>query len=151
MNDEIKEYSKEQQKLKDYLDNVTIEQIIDKLKDDDGMTWWVDYQDKYQPNWKKLYCKEVILLLDYITNLQQENERLKEQCKEWKENHKAVCIQRDNILDNIVKNTEERMDYKSRNEKAVEYMNNTFNITSIKDMFDIMNKLEDILNGRSDE
>lgn len=54
---------------------------------------------------------------DYITNLQEENERLKEECKKWKENHKAVCIQRDNILDNIVKDTERRIDYKSRCEK----------------------------------
>ena len=65
--------------------------------------------------------EHLVDLFNYITNLQEENERLKEQCKEWKENHKAVCIQRDNILDNIVKDTEDRIDYKSRIDKAIEY------------------------------
>ena len=84
-------------------------------------------------------------ILDYITNLQQinknltnslnnkveegiklqlENDKLKEQCKQWKENHKVVCIQRDNILNNTVKDIEEQIDYKSRNERAIEYIGN---------------------------
>ena len=129
MNKEIKELPKEQQKLKDYLDNVTIEQIIDKLKDDDGMTWWVDYQDQYQPNWKKIYVKEVQLLLDYITNLQQENKRLKQElnCKEYfsstmPENTEFVILTKNNY-DRQQKDIElELIDYKSRNQKAVEYI-----------------------------
>lgn len=34
---------------------------------------------------------------------------------------------------------------------AMKYMNNTFDIKDAKDMFEIMNKLEDILNGDCDE
>lgn len=40
--------------------------------------------------------------------------------------------------------------YKERIEKAVKYMNNTFDIRDVKDMFEIMNKLEDILKGEED-
>lgn len=85
---------------------------------------------------------------DYITNLQQENERLKQpkifiDTQDMEERYGEELYKE--YLEKQVK------DYKSRIEKATEYMNNTFDITSIKDMFDIMNKLEDILNGRSDE
>ena len=31
--------------------------------------------------------------------------------------------------------------------KAIEYMNNTFDISSVKEMYEIMNKLEEILKG----
>lgn len=34
-----------------------------------------------------------------------------------------------------------------RIKKAIECMNNTFNITSVKDMVDLMNKIEEILKG----
>ena len=77
MKDEIRKYSKEQQKLKDYFDNVSLEQVINKLKDNDGMAWWVDWKDYYQPVFKKIYHQEVSILLDYITNLQQENQDYK--------------------------------------------------------------------------
>lgn len=47
------------------------------------------------------------------------------------------------------------MDYtyqlRQRIDKAIKYMNNTFNISSVKDMFDIMNTLEEILKGDVDE
>lgn len=70
----------------------------------------------------KLECYENgVYYSSKVDELEQENEILKKLCKEWKENHKAVCIQRDNILDNIVKDTEKRIDYKSRCEKAIEY------------------------------
>ena len=127
--------------------NDEIREILDKLKDDD----WYDELDLTGDKWIELKQTETNKILDYITNLQQENhelksklecyengayysskvdeleqenERLKKLCKEWKENHKAVCIQRDNILDNIVKDTEKRIDYKSRCDKAVEYIKN---------------------------
>lgn len=88
--------------------------------------------------------------------LQEENERLKEQCKEWKENHKAVCIQRDNILNNIVKDTEDRIDYKSRNEKAIEYIEEQSDYISSKSGTYYMcyaerNIVLDILKGGDEE
>ena len=38
--------------------------------------------------------------------------------------------------------------YRTIIDKALEYMNYTFDIRDVKDMFNIMNKLEDILNGK---
>ena len=76
-------------------------------------------------------------VLDYITNLQQLNEELIDKLD--------IFILSDKTKQETIDN------FRKRIEKAVEYMNNTFDIRSIKDMYDIMNKLEDILNGRSDE
>lgn len=92
---------------------------------------------KENADYKRLSCDEIAILRDYITNLQQENKELNDSNQWW--NNRFNAVQRD------------YEDYKSRIEKAVEYMNNTFNIRDVKDMFEIINKLEDILNGRSDE
>ena len=54
--------------------NKEIKEIIDKLKDGN----WYDELDLTGEMWIELRWKETHLLLDYITNLQQENERLKE-------------------------------------------------------------------------
>ena len=61
-----------------------------------------------------LYNYEVKLLLDYITNLQQENEKLKYQLE----------IQKDLTI----KNRMRKHIYKSRCEKAIEYIQNENNI-----------------------
>ena len=73
---------------------------------------------------------EMKVMCDYITTLQEKNEKLKEECRQWKENHKAVCIQRDNILDKIVKDTEEEIDYKKRIDKAIDKLNEQIAFTS---------------------
>ena len=52
--------------------------------------------------------------------------------------------------DKIVITNPDRVDYKARVEKAIKYMDNTFNISSVKEMFDIMNKIENILNGEEE-
>lgn len=88
--------------------------------------------------------EHLLELYNYITNLQQENEHLRSDLNTLKN----TIIEVNSLFNHL---TKKDLDYKSRCEKAVEYMNNTFNITGVKDMFDIMNKLEDILNGRSDE
>ena len=41
--------------------------------------------------------------------------------------------------------------FKDRIEKAIEYMNYTFNISSVKEMYEIMNELEKILQGSDKE
>jgi hypothetical protein len=41
--------------------------------------------------------------------------------------------------------------FKDRIEKAIEYMNYTFNISSVKEMYEIMNELEEILQGSDKE
>ena len=64
-------------------------------------------------------CK---ILYDYITNLQVENKFSKEYEKQYR----------------IAK---------SRNEKAIRYMNNTFNITSMKEFYKHLDNIENILKG----
>ena len=65
---------------------------------------------------EKMYClseKEKTKLLDYITHLQEENERLKEELQQEKKDFKETndyCF--------------ELKDYKSRCEKAIEYILN---------------------------
>ena len=103
-----------------------------------------------------LHSDKAKALLDYITKLQKENERLKEQCKEWKENHKAVCIQRDNILNNTVKDIEEQIDYKSRNEKAIDKLNTQLAFTSsyqlnYQSAMNIIEETKSILQGSDKE
>ena len=127
------------------------DEIKEKLKLIDGFfnkAWACDLDEVYHAvidtitnlqHIKDLYNQ---LLKDY-DELQQENERLQINLG-LKQFIKHTDM-------NFCKLEDELEDYKSRCEKAVEYMNNTFNIREVKDMFDIMNKLEDILNGRSDE
>ena len=64
----------------------------------------------------ELNSKQSHLLLDYITNLQQENERLKELCDEYEEEHS-------NEFKIWKEERHELLDYKSRCEKAIEYIN----------------------------
>ncbi len=81
-------------------------------------------------------CK---ILLDYITNLQQENERLKLNHKQLKDIDK-IAISNSKLI-------KEKEDYKQRIEKAVEYLEKPY-----RDDFDYSRaELIDILNGRSDE
>ena len=83
-------------------------------------------------------------LLDYITNLQQENQELNDSVTWW--NNRFNAVQRD------------YEDYKSRIDEAVEYIQNhqlVFELSSkkvISQWFDMFYKdTLNILNGRSDE
>ena len=97
------------------------------------------------------------ILLDYITNLQQENERLKEDNKEEIKINYMFVSKCDSL--NV-----QLQDYKSRIEKAVEYIENTplyettydYNMEEELEIQNVSdetasNKLLNILNGRSDE
>ncbi len=89
-------------------------------------------------------------LLDYITNLQQENERLKEENK-----HIFANVNDDELLRSNAMNWAEAQDYKSRIEKAIPMLKELniklkgiLNIgIDIKEISDI----EDTLDGRSDK
>lgn len=84
-----------------------------------------------------LYDYETHLLLDYITNLQEENEILKEN-----------AIHNDKVVDKAKWN---EMLYKSRIEKAIEYINNNsyFEDNIVKTMIfkDYSSNLLNILQG----
>lgn len=67
-------------------------------------------------------------LLDYITNLQEENHRLKELCDKYEEEHSTTFnLWKTNIIENVpaLSDMQEQLeDYKTRNEKAIEYIKN---------------------------
>lgn len=108
--------------------NDEIKEILDKLKDKDNDIKGINFL-KYQD----LTRGEINLLLDYITNLQQDNEKIG---KLWRE-EEAHCIllqQENERLKETIKHYEDTttfgdyvkevnllIDYKSRCEKAIEY------------------------------
>ena len=92
-----------------------IKEILDKLfvykNENDEM--------KYQPE-DILTIDDVWLLLDYITNLKEENERLKELCNKYEEEHKTTF----KIWKKDLKNFEheKNRELKSRIEKAIKFI-----------------------------
>lgn len=114
--------------------------------------------------YKELYLSEIEQLLDYITNLQEENKSLKEQlnCKEYfsstmPEGTEFVILTKANY-DRQQKDIElELIDYKSRCEKAIEYvdmirrscMANTLN-EGVMNMDILLNILEGDNNNERD-
>ena len=54
-------------------------------------------------------------------------------------------------LNNVIKAhnvlVDENQKLKSRIDKAINYMDNTFNISNMKEFFEILNKVEEILEG----
>lgn len=87
-----------------------IKEILDKLKDND----WYEELDLTGTKWIELKQEETNQLLNYITNLQKENYNLKN-----------VMFTGRNY--NEVLKSEQ--DYKQRNEKAVEYIENDLQIS----------------------
>lgn len=71
--------------------------------------------------YEMLRVEDIEKLLDYITNLQEENERLKELCNKYEEEH-STAFKLWTMKMEEMPNYEEFMDYKSRCEKAVEYI-----------------------------
>ena len=80
-----------------------IKEILDRLECDKDDVYYVGYTDGVNID-NTLMPKDIKLLLDYITNLQKENERLKVNCNLGYEELKVM------------------RDYKSRIEKAIEYI-----------------------------
>ena len=104
---------------------------------------------KENADYKKLSCDEIKVLRDYITNLEQENEKWWAIIKDYEMD----------LHDLWFKNNE----LEERIEKAVEYGNSCINKdldletldepykTTFKTAYEIHNNYLDILNGRSDE
>ena len=119
--------------------NDEINEILKKLKDDD----WYEKLDLTEEKWIELRWEETHLLLDYITNLQQEIET-----RQYDINNLTYQLAKE----------------KSRREKAVEYIENSplyettydYNMEEELEIQNVSdetasNKLLNILNGRSDE
>lgn len=110
-----------------------IKEILDKLKDEN----WYDELDLTGTKWVELKWEETHLLLDYITNLQQEINKLTAESTEWES--KCYELQQENERLNNCIDDQERVinglidkrdlykinynDYKYRCEKASEYIN----------------------------
>ena len=96
---------------------------------------------------KYITYAERCYVLDYITNLQQENERLKNEPL----TNKLGRI--DSVVANIYRNNKEKEDYKSRCEKAIELLKyydpepwSTYQITG-ETLFNLLNILQGENNG----
>lgn len=117
----------------------------------------LDIFTKYKDDWYSaeyiLKPKQCVILYDYITNLQNKNKELKE------ENKRIFSkVNDDELLISNAMNYAEAQDYKSRCEKAIEYIHNhqlVFELSSkkqIQDWFDMFYKDSlNILNGEYEE
>lgn len=98
--------------------------------------------------------EEMGILWNYITNLQEKYNGIK--------SNFDIQLEYDEELENKITNLQEKYermkenakilsngynDLEKRNEKAIEYMNNTFNITSIKEFYEHLDNIENILQG----
>lgn len=107
---------------------------------------------KKEPNKLSYYPEDLLsredmwLLYDYITNLQQENERLKEENK-----HIFANVNDDELLRSNAMNWAEAQDYKLRIEKVIRILETLKGSARWeRHLYEIDNML-DTLNGRSDE
>lgn len=99
--------------------NNEVKEILDKLNNlinfDENLIGW-----QINGNGETISKKDFKLLLDYITNLQQENETLKEKV----DKQYNVIVEKDNLLSNRYGVIEHlslaNEDYKSRTDKAIE-------------------------------
>ena len=129
MNDDIKE-----KKTK---------RIIEKIE---GLATYVTIPRELAIYNVNIDSQEAKLLIDYITNLRQENERLIKELENISLDE--ASIRADVLL--------EQQDYKSRIEKAVEFINDDENLwvalgEDCGRPDDDLEELLNILNGRSDE
>lgn len=117
----------------------------DEIKEIDRIIINVKRKLQFSPERRfvELFNKdEINKLLDYITNLQEENERLKELCDRYEEEHSTTFEYWKHLI---------KEDYKSRNEKAIEYVEhhkfNKFGDIDCGEAEEIIN----ILNGDDEE
>ena len=117
-----------------------IKKIFYKLRSDDY------YEEHYQQS--VYYERDLKKLENYITNLQKENEELKDTIK--KDNHLLGCN-----FSKKDKYKQERDIYKQRNEKAIEYIKNDLQISILPnnqiingtEVVKRINKIVNILQG----
>lgn len=97
---------------------------------------------KENADYKKLSCDEIAILRDYITNLHQENERLKDQnineilkkdleicTKQYKKSDEKIKkLEKRNkeIYEGFLATQEEMSDYATRIDKAIEYIEGSY-------------------------
>ena len=92
--------------------------------------------------------EEYVMLQNASDKVEEEKdreiERLQDLCNKYEKEHKTTYeIWKKDIY--LYNSMVDRID------KAIEYMNYTFNISSVKEMYEIMNELEKILQGSDKE
>ena len=98
--------------------NEDIKELLDKLKDKD----WYEEFDLTGTKWIELKQEETNLLLNYITNLQEKCENLDRVYKNLQEEHELVRCDLHNAWSWEKGARKEAQDYKSRIDKAIEYI-----------------------------
>lgn len=132
--------------------NNEIKEILDNLKNKDNDIKGINFL-KYQD----LTRGEINLLLDYITNLQQEINKLTAESTEWES--KCYDLQQENerLKEELVKIPRAKMeydleldDYKSRCEKASDNLKRNYWIKEHEHNDDVVNMTLNILQNGSD-
>lgn len=132
-----------------------IKEILEQLE------WYrkIGKKDLYYPE-RVLTNKKAFLLLDYITNLQQENETLhennqnmqEEMARVWEENERLKeehnqlrnCRKYDlNLISNL---KQDKVRYKEIIDKAIEYINGNKHTCNYVDIYNYALREEDLLN-----
>lgn len=111
--------------------NNEIKEILEWLKDEDI------YVEDYGYQYKRISLKEIKQLLDYITNLQQENEDNLKCINSLKEQLESVINEKEYYKQNF-------NDYKSRCEKAISKINDLYSYADNEEYVD--NYCKDLLN-----
>ena len=119
MNNEIK-------KLDDLINKLEIRGLLEDLQKciDDG---------QYE---QTLKIEHIKLLLDYITNLQEENKRLVELCNKYEEEHNTAFNLWKMKMEEMP-TYEEKENYKSRIDKAIEYLGIDEDILKTCEIYDV--------------
>ena len=138
--------------------NDEIKEILDWLKDEDI------YLEDYGYQYKRISLKDTKILLDYITNLQQENEELKKNQRFHKNGVFSLEYDKETLSDMVedlqqenerlneilVWKQEHEKELHTRIEKAIEYIEDNTYYKSHKGYVDL-NDLLNILQNGSEE
>ena len=138
MNDEIKEISKVDKQILDKIERILASELSKKEYDE----FYSYFNEIKKPN-IIIDIKDDANIKDYITNLQQENEKLKELCDKYEEHNTAFKLWKMKMEEIPI--YEEKEDYKSRIDKAIEYIEEKGRLKYNPD------ELINILRGDSDE
>lgn len=129
-----------------------IKEIIDRLERIDHKEYIAfEFADSATFDEMARCFEERKKLADYITNLQEENEGLHTRIKTIKRRRKAQTAKMRKYREEITNKQNSIVDYKSRNEKANEYIKeHTNNFVEYLDVYETK-ELSNILEGDKDE
>lgn len=126
LNDRLKEVKKANGFLKQERNKMAclvndLQEKIDQYENPDDLTLFYMWLDEKAKDKMKEQHEEIKNLRDTLTNLQQENERLKELCNKYEEEHSTAFKLWKTKLEELPC-YDEMLVYKSRCEKVIEYI-----------------------------